>query len=515
MPDDEPIYMEIRNGVSIPVSNSPGVNRAPVASRNDRLPRLCAQPPPDYDYVPYVPQQDDSDGYVTIVHQTDEEPIYGTIGSRRPYLPPPASRRIETPASGKPAVATPGATPVESAESVRTGKHEATEQARVNREVRERSVEEKRGEARLLDAFDAADGAEKFGGSVPDCGGGTGPVPSPASLPSGGQGIEANHDEVGHPEQAPEIWARPGTVEEERREAYLLDAFDAADGDAEKFGGSVREPIAEAARHGPVPSPASLPSGGQGIAAAEANHDEVGHPEQARSNPETWARPVRTVEEERREAYLLDAFDAADGDAEKFGGSVRELIAEAARHGPVPAPASLMSGGQGIAAAEANHDEVGRPEQGSLPPTSHAVETQASRALALDTLQAVGVANPESELVRIYRQHAPAETRLDLEVRRREEAMQQEAYLRSAFRSSDGDRNRFSDLIQEGKTEVSRLHWGGQTYRRLCEQIEPFPRPTPEEYLRSFDDLPADVHARVHKGAIEFALDHAFGIVPE
>ena len=151
--------------------------------------------------------------------------------------------------------------------------------------------------------------------------------------------------------------------------------------------------------------------------------------------------------------------------------------------------------------------------------TSHKSDpVRAYQRLALTYLQAVGIEDPELELVRLYRRHIPGETPFDRQVRldaqRYLEAAKKHAYLQAIFEIAAGNGEFFDDLSRHVDVDEDRQYLGGRIYRRYEAQEKPFVGPTAAEYLRSFDNQPEGIHERVFRDGLKFGLSHALGRVP-
>ena len=198
-----------------------------------------------------------------------------------------------------------------------------------------------------------------------------------------------------------------------------------------------------------------------------------------------------------------------------------DFVPMAQRHAN-SSPAASQNVGGTVASArrsgKSHYEEVQLPRSDSQPAPHSASKSFDYIRLARETLKAAGVENPDAVLVKIYRQNLGRETGFDLQVRSAERRHNADtgrhAYLQAAFDISGGDQQKFHTLITAGHTEASRNLLGGQTYARYAAQIEPFVGPTPAEYLDRFSHLPQEIHEKVSKDAVAFALDRAFGVEP-
>ncbi len=157
-----------------------------------------------------------------------------------------------------------------------------------------------------------------------------------------------------------------------------------------------------------------------------------------------------------------------------------------------------------------------QPDQ---PLTSHSSDpVRAYQRLALAHLRAVGIEDPELELVRLYRRHLPEETPFDRQVRldaeSHQEAARKHAYLQAIFEIADGNSKFFDDLSRHVDVDEERRYLGGSIYRRYEARAKPFVGPTAADYLRSFDNQPEGIHKRVFRDALESGLSHALGTGP-
>ena len=160
-------------------------------------------------------------------------------------------------------------------------------------------------------------------------------------------------------------------------------------------------------------------------------------------------------------------------------------------------------------AANAAVDVPGTPEiPGQMDATA-----QTYTELALARLEAAGVEDPEFQLVRLYRRHVRNKTHFDEQVQSAAERFQKEkqhdVYTLAAFDVADGDKFLFHQLMRPDTTEDQRRRLGDMPYARYSAAIKPFVGPTAKEYLRSFDDQPVAIHARVARDAANLARSPA------
>ncbi|MDE0062313.1 MAG: hypothetical protein OXU72_05930 [Gammaproteobacteria bacterium] len=157
-----------------------------------------------------------------------------------------------------------------------------------------------------------------------------------------------------------------------------------------------------------------------------------------------------------------------------------------------------------------------QPDQ---PLTGHSSDpVRAYQRLALAHLRAVGIEDPELELVRLYRRHLPEETPFDRQVRldaeSHQEAARKHAYLQAIFEIAAGNSMLYDDLSRHVDVDEARRYLGGRIYGRYEARAKPFVGPTAADYLRSFDNQPEGIHKRVFRDALESGLSHALGTGP-
>ena len=116
--------------------------------------------------------------------------------------------------------------------------------------------------------------------------------------------------------------------------------------------------------------------------------------------------------------------------------------------------------------------------------TSHKSDpVRAYQRLALTYLQAVGIEDPELELVRLYRRHIPGETPFDRQVRldadnaiwRRRKST---PICRPSLKLRPETAMFFDDLSRHVDVDEDRQYLGGRIYRRYEAQEKPFVGPT-------------------------------------
>ena len=171
-------------------------------------------------------------------------------------------------------------------------------------------------------------------------------------------------------------------------------------------------------------------------------------------------------------------------------------------------PQAERPGPASVAVAKPSADAPGRTETdagASVNVDDNPKISAIYTSLTLSELQTAGCDNPAEVLLKLYREQVPGPTEFDKEVYRAESAyverMQIGAFVQAAQELAGEDDRQFRQLCALAPYAFERSFHGGKRYRELLAQIPPFPTPSLEAYLQSFDRLDDSVHHRVYTRA--------------